>query len=145
MGISSFNIRVYGLLIHNGAVLITHENRAGMLMYKFPGGGLEKGEGLADALVREFQEELDIMVDVLEHFYVNEFLQVSQFRSSDQLMSHYYFVETQAPQQIPVQQIDESINPGEQSFEWVPLERLNSENFTFPIDKLVAQKLSQTL
>ena len=51
-----FNVRVYGLLInHNQQLLVADEAfKSGQLATKFPGGGLELGEGLIDGLKREF-------------------------------------------------------------------------------------------
>ena len=41
-----FNVRVYGLLINNqNEVLVSDEQEYGMRFTKFPGGGLEYGEG----------------------------------------------------------------------------------------------------
>lgn len=141
--IKRFNIRVYGLLIHQDKILITDEHRGGMLMTKFPGGGLEKGEGLADCLVREFQEEIAIDINVGDFFYVNEFLQVSRFNPEDQLMSFYYFVDTVDPDAIPVEESKIEIKPNEQVFRWVALSDLNEEMFNFPLDKIVSQKLKR--
>ena len=57
----SFNLRVYGLLVNeHNEVLISEEFRFGKPFTKFPGGGLELGEGLKEGLIREFQEELEI-------------------------------------------------------------------------------------
>lgn len=139
--INRYNLRVYGLLIHNNQVLITHENRAGMLMTKFPGGGLEMGEGLADCLQREFQEELQIQVDVNDLFYVNEFFQQSRFRDTDQLVSFYYKVETPEIDEIPIQPIEGSLKKGQQVFDWWNIDDLKEDDFTFPIDKIVSQLL----
>ncbi len=44
---------------------------------KFPGGGLEYGEGVLECLHREFDEELNVKVDVVEHFYTQENFLVS--------------------------------------------------------------------
>jgi len=42
-----FNVRVYGLLINDrNEILISDEQEYGMQFSKFPGGGLEYGEGL---------------------------------------------------------------------------------------------------
>ena len=62
-----FNIRVYGVLQRGGKVLVSHERIAGRVHAKFPGGGLEFGEGPKDAVVREFMEELGITVTVTGH------------------------------------------------------------------------------
>ena len=56
--IEKLNLRVYGLLLNNnGEVLLTDESRFGMEFTKFPGGGIELGEGISDCLKREFIEE----------------------------------------------------------------------------------------
>lgn len=140
-GIENYNLRVYGLLIKDKAVLVTDEHRGGMLMTKFPGGGLEKGEGLADCLIREFDEELGINVSVETIFYVNEFLQVSQFNSKDQLLSFYYFVSSDELSKIPDPVPLNLLKSGEQTFRWVKLDELKEAEFTFPIDRIVVQKL----
>jgi hypothetical protein len=51
----SFTIRVYGLLIHNGFMLVSDELIRGHRITKFPGGGLEFGEGTKDCLIREIR------------------------------------------------------------------------------------------
>jgi len=142
MKIKSYNLRVYGILIQEDSVLVTEERRAGMEMLKFPGGGLEKGEGLSDCLIREFSEELDITVSVKSIFYVNEFFQQSAFSEEDQLISFYYQVSTPDMSRIPVKVgLDEG---DEQIFRWVRLSELYKEAFTFPIDKVVAKRLAQS-
>ena len=45
---NQFNIRVYGLWIREGRILVTDEFRLGTFMTKFPGGALEFGEGTID-------------------------------------------------------------------------------------------------
>lgn len=141
MNINRFNLRVYGLLRFNDQIMVTHENRAGMMMTKYPGGGLEMGEGLADCLVREFAEELQIKIEVGELFYVNEFFQQSEFNKADQLISFYFWVYTEEPDEIPVQTLFKELKRGQQIFEWKEIAGLDPENFTFPIDKIVAGKL----
>ena len=141
--IVSYNLRVYGLLILDNRVLLTDEYRAGMIMTKFPGGGLEKGEGLADCLIREFEEELAISIEVGKLYYVNEFLQVSAFNSSKQLISFYYIVETKERDLIPAPIELTELKVNEQRFRWVNLSELDPATFTFPIDRVVAQRLKK--
>jgi len=70
-----FNVRVYGLLINeNNELLISDEKEYGKRFSKFPGGGLEIGEGLIDGLKREFMEECNMPVKVLQHYYTTDFM-----------------------------------------------------------------------
>src|SRR4051812_1097228 len=80
-----FNVRVYGILINEqGQVLVTDEIHYGQRMTKFPGGGLQFGEGIVDCLKRECVEELGLEVNVQEHFYTTDFFQLSAFNPKHQ-------------------------------------------------------------
>ena len=144
MNINRYNLRVYGLLRNEDKILITHENRAGMIMTKFPGGGLEMGEGLADCLVREFEEELKVTVSVGDLFYVNEFMQVSKFNAADQLISFYFWVHIEDLEEIPTQEKIGELKKAQQIFQWKEISKLKPENFTFPIDKIVSERLANS-
>ena len=75
-----FNIRVYGILINEtGQVLVSDEMIRGMNITKFPGGGLEFGEGTRDCLRREFMEEMNLQVQIGDHIYTTDFFQRSAF------------------------------------------------------------------
>jgi 8-oxo-dGTP diphosphatase len=140
-----YNIRVYGLWIKDGAVLVSDEFERGIYMTKFPGGGHEFGESLTECVVREFREELDLKVSVLRHFYTTDFFITSAFNPQHQLISHYYEV---IPLEEPVFKMsqtafDFSPDPGRgQSFRWLKLDEICSDDFTFPVDKHVAGLLS---
>jgi 8-oxo-dGTP diphosphatase len=145
-----FNIRVYGLLINpNQQLLVADESfKSGQLATKFPGGGLELGEGLIDGLKREFIEETGIEVDVKEHFYTTDFFVQSAFElsSDSQLISIYYLVESNAWQQIKTsnKKFDFEFIEGveAESFRWVNISELESEmDIVLPIDKVVVKKL----
>ncbi|MDA7802950.1 NUDIX domain-containing protein [Crocinitomix sp.] len=140
--ITNFNIRVYGILIEKGHVLVSKEIRSGFEMLKFPGGGLEKGEGIEACIMREFKEELGIEVEIKDHFYVNEFLQVSAFNPADQLISFYYNIATNQGGKIPIDKTISQEKKGDfQSFHWIEIPNLLESEFTFPIDKVVAKLL----
>src|SRR5687768_1363505 len=88
-----FNVRVYGILVNEQKqVLVSDELIRGKEYTKFPGGGLEFGEGTRDCLKREFLEEMNLQVDVGQHLYTTDFFQQSAFNPAHQILSIYYWV-----------------------------------------------------
>ncbi len=57
-------IRVAGLLIHEGSILMVEQGRGDDHYWLLPGGGVLFGETLSDALKRELREELGMRVGV---------------------------------------------------------------------------------
>ncbi len=145
----SFLIRVYGLVVNSKQeVLVSDEFELNMKMTKFPGGGLEFGEGLTDGLRREFREECAGQeLENIRHFYTTDFYQEAQFFENTQLISVYYLVDLKKPLQFKIseQAFDFKIGSSQtQSFRWVKINALKEDDITFPIDKFVAGKLKQT-
>ena len=131
--ISKFNIRVYALIIFKNNILLSRELIQNKLIYKFPGGGVELGEGIVDALQREAKEEMGQHLNHITHFYTTDFFQRSSFDSSEQLISIYFKASLSKHLnnrlKIPVK--DQPV------FEWKRLVDLDEENLHFPIDKKV--------
>ena len=132
-GVSRFNIRVYALIILKKNILLSRELIQNELIYKFPGGGVELGEGIVDALQREAKEEMGQHLNHITHFYTTDFFQRSSFDSSEQLISIYFKASLSKHLnnrlKIPVK--DQPV------FEWKRLVDLDEENLHFPIDKKV--------
>jgi 8-oxo-dGTP pyrophosphatase MutT (NUDIX family) len=93
-----FNVRVYGLMVNEyGEVLVADEQfKSGIRATKFPGGGLELGEGTREGLQREFMEETGIDVVIEDHFYTTDYFQPSFYDDHSQLISIYYVVSSSA-------------------------------------------------
>lgn len=138
-----FNIRVYGILINsNKEILISDEHRFDTSFTKFPGGGLEWGEGMKDCLIREFKEEMDIAIEVGELFYCTDFFVSSAFIKTDQIISVYFYVNYPNVDDLSFAEYTIPFEEDIEKFRWVPLNQLSEDMFSFPIDKFVAKKLN---
>lgn len=139
---SYFNVRVYGLLISfDNQLLISDEQSGGRSFSKFPGGGLEYGEGLIDALKREFMEECELEIEVLSHFYTTDFFEKSSFNDS-QIISIYYLVKELGPLKVKFKTSALDFDPGTlQSFRWKSLNELSEDDVTFRTDKTAVKQL----
>ena len=140
-----FNVRVYGVLERDGRVLVSHERIGDAVYAKFPGGGLEFGEGVMDAVIREFQEEMGVDVVVTGHLYTTDFYLPSAFNPKDQILSLYYRVRVkgdgsglQFPGGTPS---DDEVMRAEQVFRWYFPEELTDELLKLPADRVVASML----
>ncbi len=148
-----FNVRVYGLLLStDNQVLVSDELIRGDYITKFPGGGLEFGEGTRDCLKREFKEEMDLDVAVGEHFYTTDFFQMSAFNPEQQIIAVYYLVKALEPIRAPLRTKPFDFDERElkiyaerketETFRFIDRAVFNEESVTLPIDKVVAAKLA---
>lgn len=145
-----FNVRVYGILLNDQKqILVSDELIRGNYFTKFPGGGLEYGEGTRDCLKREFLEEMNLKIEVGEHLYTTDFFQVSAFHPDHQIISVYYLVnpleEISVRLSNTVFDFDEeqmaayNIKNETESFRFINWNELSEESVTLPIDKIVVQ------
>jgi len=147
MALTRFNVRVYGILINEiDQVLVSDELIKGTETTKFPGGGLELGEGLRDGLAREFQEECNVQVQVTEHFYTTDFFVPSAWDTDSQFISVYYFCTCPDWRSIKTstKKFDYISIDGKdaESFRWVDLAKLSDEtDVKLIVDKVVLKML----
>lgn len=138
-----FNLRVYALIINQKKeILLSDEYRFGQFFTKFPGGGVEKGEGIIEALHRELLEEMNLKINNAAPFYYNDFFQTSAFNDNDQIISFYYIVNCDISQISPPSYSIPFDNETEKQ-RWYPLSAINENDLTFPIDKVVLNKLKK--
>lgn len=146
---NAFTIRVYGLLIHNEHILLSKENIHGDIYVKFPGGGLEFGEGVLDCVKREFMEEVAININPTEHFYTTEDYFPSAFHNDPkQVLCIYYKVDTPEIEKIKIDNPkDEHLlaKDQDQILYWCKLSELSDQKIELPIDQIVVNKLAQSL
>lgn len=149
--ITEITVRVYGLLINNqNEILISNEKIDDIPFTKFPGGGLQLGEGLADALKREFLEELDIEILPAGLFYVTDFFVENYFKPKQQVIAIYYFVKAVSPEsvkEINLKQKElESLNKRNLiSHKWVKQESVLPSLFSFPAEQKAAEHFQKRI
>lgn len=145
----AFNIRVYGLCLDlQQKLLVVDEFRGGYRFTKFPGGGLEQGEGTIECLKREFKEETGQEIKIKSHFYTTDFYQPSFFNQHDQIISIYYLIDSEVLNNIDISHQKHAYHDEEEepvSFRLVDLKTVDEDEFKFPIDKVVLKKLKNTV
>ena len=149
-----FNIRVYGILINEQRqVLVSDEYIRGGYFTKFPGGGLEFGEGTRDCLKREFIEEMNLNVDIGDHIYTTDFFQMSAFNAQHQIVSIYYFAKALETIKVPLRQKPFDFDEAQmktyatdqqiETFRFIDWDDFSAESVSLPIDKVVATLIKQ--
>ena len=106
--------------------------------YSIPGGGVEMGESIEDACVRELKEEMGIDIKLLQKVAV---------RYANRHENHMYVAEIVSgePYFVPDSEEARAQNPFNQfEVRWVPVDELTVENMLFyshflPIIKAYAQ------
>lgn len=132
--IDKINVRIYATVLKDRKVLALQEEYAGDQLLKFPGGGLEFGEGAIECLEREFEEELNLKIKNVQHLYTQENFLVSRFRENEQLLTIYYLAAIVDETDLLIR--DACI----EKIEWISLD--TEENpFILPVDKVVFELL----
>jgi ADP-ribose pyrophosphatase YjhB (NUDIX family) len=65
-------LRVAGVLVHDNRLLLVQHEKDSKTYWLLPGGGVGVGERLQDSLLREFTEELNLQVTVMDLLLVVE-------------------------------------------------------------------------
>lgn len=130
-------IRPAILIIENEKILTMQYNYGGQDVYNLPGGNLEFGEYLADALAREMVEEMGIQVSVGELILVGEVHNLEQKKQT----FHFVFA-GKIIEGTPV------LNPKETSaiaIKWLNINELDFVNLYPNISKKILQYLAGSL
>lgn len=150
------NVRVYGILMQDDQrVLVSDEFIRGSYITKFPGGGLEFGEGTRDCLRREFMEEMGLNVEIGRHIYTTDFYQRSAFNPEHQILSIYYEAIALESIAVPIRvkpfdfderQLSIYHATGEtETFRLIDWDQFSADCVTLPIDKIVADMVKGVL
>jgi 8-oxo-dGTP diphosphatase len=152
----TISVRVYGILINDQCqVLVSDEFIRGGKYTKFPGGGLEVGEGTRDCLKREFMEEMGLEVEIGDHIYTTDFYQQSAFNNAHQILSIYYFAQALEPIKVPLREKPFDFDAAQlaiyeqkkeiETFRFINWDEFSGDVVTLPIDKIVADMVKANL
>ena len=148
------SVRVYGILLsENKQVLVSDEFIRGAHYTKFPGGGLEIGEGTRDCLKREFKEEMNLEVAVGDHIYTTDFFQQSAFNTAHQILSIYYLATALEEITVPLRSREFDFDEQQmqlynetkqiETFRFIEWQQFGPDKLTLPIDKIVAAMVKE--
>lgn len=131
-------VRVYAIIVNNGRILLSDEFWYDTPMTKFPGGGLEPGEGILDCLKREISEELGVEPVKMEHLLTYDKLISSDFIPSTQVIPIYYVIKLKQYDSLNVSDFRydfKRLENGAMSLRWIDLDLLDESELTFTGDK----------
>ncbi len=113
----------YGICIQDGAILLVKMKNTGK--YFFPGGGVDKGESVTDAVIRECQEETGSAVAIKDFLIMKEsFFYYDPLDTAFHCFNFFYIIDL-------ISQTDDFTNPDsdDEATEatWIPLNTLTPE------------------
>lgn len=121
----AFRPSVYAIVVHEGKVLLLTNRETGR--YALPGGGIEIGERIEDALKREVQEEAGIKVEVERFAHFEEyFFYIDPIDAALQMFLVFYFC---TPLTFELSKDDEVIDEGDEKPRWVEIASLSETQF----------------
>ena len=121
-------VRVGGILIEDGKILLARHRREARRYWTLPGGGVEEGETIVEALHREWLEEIGMkLADEVELKFIIDIITPQRAKRCRHLLNLIFEV-----RQVPDHpRIDPHLQPGEHldATEWVSLEKLAELKF----------------
>ena len=96
-------------------------------------------------------EETGLEVTIGKHIYTTDFFQISAFNNNDQIISIYYFVDSEKHDSLQTRtsvfdfepyQVEDPAGESE-VFRWIEWMDLNEETVSLPIDKFVVKMLKE--
>jgi len=146
--VSRWNVRCYALILNpeRTHILVARERFPdGSVGCKFPGGGVEPGEALVDALWRECTEELGSTDGLtwLGHAYTNDFFVRSAFREDEQILAVYHWMQADHDGIAWWDEKPATVAASEPLLEmnWEAVSGLTPDAMRFPIDRHVVENL----
>lgn len=65
--------RAFSAIIHDGKIAMVKHERSNNSFWTLPGGGVEQGERLEDAAIREAKEEVNLKITIVRYLFSTEY------------------------------------------------------------------------
>jgi 8-oxo-dGTP pyrophosphatase MutT (NUDIX family) len=121
------HIRISGraLIVEQGAVLLVEFNDETGLHYNLPGGGVDPGESIIEALKREVREEASVDIEVGRLSFVIEYEpERNAFWAGSQPSLSLVFESRLTEGSVP--QLPDEPDPNQAAVRWIPLSELET-------------------
>lgn len=127
-----FNYRVCGMIIHEGKILAMHDQRSPY--YYLPGGRVQLGETVEEAVLREIREELEIDAKIVRPLWFNQGFFTEDVSGERFHEICLYFLLNVSHTDLLSKGETFTLSEGNQRhvFEWLAFDRLKAEYF-YPI------------
>lgn len=128
-----FRPSVYGLIVNEGKIAILTNKSNGK--YWFPGGGIEIGEEIEDALKREVREECGLEVAVEKFLFFKEnYFYYQPKDSANHAFLYFYLCKPITKEFI----VSENYDDEEQNPKWLEISDIKKEQLTAIEDDIFA-------
>lgn len=71
--------RAFSAIIHNGKIAMVKHERSDRSFWTLPGGGVEEGEGLEGAAIREAKEEINLKISIIRYLFSTEYTKGTEY------------------------------------------------------------------
>ncbi len=87
--LQNIRIRAAGILVKDGEILLVRHEKNGKSYWLLPGGGVDFGESVEEALIREFREEVGLPIQVGKLVLAHDSIPPNRHR---QVLNLYFLV-----------------------------------------------------